>query len=120
MMSGPVDRLLRDRIHPMLDEVFLTSSNRRVTMDARSAEASFAKTGCQLDELLKFLAQEWMTHIVWTLAREDTIRFGALRRALPGAISARVLSLRLKTLEARTASSRAPISAPSPSMSNTA
>ncbi len=69
-------------------------------MDARSAEASFAKTGCQLDELLKFLAQEWMTHIVWTLAREDAIRFGALRRALPGAISARVLSLRLKTLEA--------------------
>lgn len=41
-----------------------------------------------------------MSHIIWTLAREGTIRFGALRRALPGTISARVLSSRLKTLEA--------------------
>ena len=56
--------------------------------------------GCRVDELLKFLAREWMSHIVWTLGREEAIRFGALRRALPGDVSARVLSRRLKELEA--------------------
>ena len=55
--------------------------------------------GCRVDDLLQLLAREWMSHIVWTLARTDAIRFGALRRALPGAISARVLSRRLKELE---------------------
>ena len=55
--------------------------------------------GCGVDHFLKFLAREWMSHIVWTLAREKSMRFGALRRALPGAVSARVLSARLKELE---------------------
>jgi DNA-binding HxlR family transcriptional regulator len=40
-----------------------------------------------------------MSHILWTIASHETIRFGALRRALPGAISPRVLSARLKALE---------------------
>jgi DNA-binding HxlR family transcriptional regulator len=55
--------------------------------------------GCRVDDLLQFLAREWMSHIVWALARADAMRFGALRRALPGAVSARVLSRRLKELE---------------------
>jgi DNA-binding HxlR family transcriptional regulator len=55
--------------------------------------------GCQMDGLLKVLAREWTSHILWTLARKKVMRFGALRRALPGAISARVLSNRLKELE---------------------
>lgn len=55
--------------------------------------------GCGVDYFLKFLAREWMSDIVWTLAREEVMRFGALRRALPGAVSARVLSGRLKELE---------------------
>lgn len=59
--------------------------------------------GCRVDYFLKFLAREWMSDIVWTLAREEVMRFGALRRALrrvlPGAVSARVLSGRLKELE---------------------
>ena len=55
--------------------------------------------GCRVDHFLKFLAREWMSHILWTLAREEVMRFGALRRALPGAVSARVLSSRLKELE---------------------
>ena len=55
--------------------------------------------GCRVDDFLKFLAREWMSHIVRALAREGTMRFGALRRALPGAVSARVLSGRLKELE---------------------
>ncbi|WP_202312986.1 winged helix-turn-helix transcriptional regulator [Mesorhizobium sp. L-8-10] len=56
-------------------------------------------TGCVLDDFLNFLAQRWMSHIIWTLGRHEAIRFGALRRALPGDISARVLSQRLKALE---------------------
>lgn len=56
--------------------------------------------GCRIEYFLKFLAREWMSHIVWILARQETMRFGELRRALPGAVSARVLSARLKELEA--------------------
>lgn len=56
--------------------------------------------GCRIDYFLKFLAREWMSHIVWNLARQETMRFSELRRALPGAVSARVLSARLKELEA--------------------
>ena len=55
--------------------------------------------GCGADHFLKFMARQWMSHIVWALARGKTMRFGALRRALPGAVSARVLSNRLKQLE---------------------
>ena len=57
--------------------------------------------GCRLDDFLGFLAQRWTSHIIWTLAQQPAIRFGALRRALPGEISARVLSNRLKALEER-------------------
>ncbi|RXT56700.1 HxlR family transcriptional regulator [Bosea sp. Tri-44] len=55
--------------------------------------------GCLVDPLLKFFAQEWMSHIVFTLARHGTLRFGALRRHLPAGVSARILSARLKALE---------------------
>lgn len=41
-----------------------------------------------------------MSHVVFTLARYGTLRFGALRRQMPPGISARVLSARLKALEA--------------------
>jgi len=56
--------------------------------------------GSPIDRLLKFLAKEWTAHIVWLLGRCEAVRFSALRRALPGAVSARVLSTRLKELEA--------------------
>ena len=63
--------------------------------DMKSLEGA----GCRVDHFLKFLAREWMSHIVWTLGREEVMRFGALRRELPGSVSARVLSNRLKELE---------------------
>lgn len=56
--------------------------------------------GCLADPLLKFFAQEWMSHVVFALARQGTLRFGALRRQLPPGVSARVLSARLRALEA--------------------
>ncbi len=55
-------------------------------------------SGCPLDNVLKFLAREWLAHIVWVLGRRGETRFGELQRALPGQVSARVLSNRLKQL----------------------
>jgi DNA-binding HxlR family transcriptional regulator len=54
--------------------------------------------GCPTDNVLKFMAREWMAHIIWSLGRRGETRFGELQRALPGAVSARVLSSRLKLL----------------------
>jgi len=58
-----------------------------------------ADIGCTIDPFLKLLARQWTSHILWKLGQADAMRFGALRRALPGAVSARVLSSRLKELE---------------------
>jgi DNA-binding HxlR family transcriptional regulator len=55
--------------------------------------------GCPMQVLVRFLAKEWTTHILWVLGRQDHVRFGALRRSLPGAVSSRVLSARLKEME---------------------
>jgi len=38
---------------------------------------------CLADGFLKFFSQEWMSHIVFSLARHGPLRFGALRRQLP-------------------------------------
>lgn len=55
--------------------------------------------GCGLDVVLAFLSRAWMGHILWILGRNGELRFGELRRALPGEFSARVLSRRLRELE---------------------
>ena len=56
--------------------------------------------GCPLDPVLSLLALKWLVHIVWLLGRNGTLRFAELQRQLPGDISAKVLSGRLKQLEA--------------------
>lgn len=56
--------------------------------------------GCPLDLLLKYIGRAWTAHLLLLLADAGTLHFGALRRALPGAISARVLSARLREMEA--------------------
>ena len=55
--------------------------------------------GCPIDPMLRFLALKWLVHIVWYLGRKETLRFAELRRLLPGRVSAKVLSARLKQLE---------------------
>jgi DNA-binding HxlR family transcriptional regulator len=57
------------------------------------------QSGCPLDPLLNLLAKKWLVHIVWFLGRNGTLRFAELRHQLPGQVSARVLSARLKELE---------------------
>lgn len=55
--------------------------------------------GCPLDRVLGFLAQAWMADVIYALGG-GALHFGALRRALDGRVSARVLADRLRQLQA--------------------
>jgi len=56
--------------------------------------------GCPIDTFLRVLSREWTPHIVFALAADGETRFAELRRRLPGGISARVLTVRLRELAA--------------------
>ncbi|MDB5415690.1 MAG: transcriptional regulator, HxlR family [Rubritepida sp.] len=56
--------------------------------------------GCPLDSLLKFLSREWMAHVVRALGQGGMLHFGVLRRAMPDRVSARMLTARLRELQA--------------------
>ncbi|HWK44170.1 MAG TPA: helix-turn-helix domain-containing protein [Stellaceae bacterium] len=64
-------------------------------MSKRSAAVSL----CPMDGILRLLMGPWTTYIVWLLRTNGPIRFGALKRYMPG-ISAKVLTERLRHLEA--------------------
>ena len=68
-------------------------------MTEQTATAPGETIGCPLDPVLNFLALKWLMHIVWLLGQTQTLRFAELQRQLPG-VSAKVLSARLKQLEA--------------------
>ena len=55
--------------------------------------------GCPMDSLLRLLMGPWTTYILWVLRAEGPKRFGELKRRVSG-ISAKVLTERLRTLEA--------------------
>ena len=62
--------------------------------------AAKAKTGCcPMDTILRLLMGPWTTYILWILRSEGPQRFGALKRKV-GGISAKVLTERLRALEA--------------------
>ncbi len=67
--------------------------------DNGNAGAHAGLAGCPLDPVLSLLAQKWLVHIVWLLGHNESLRFAELQRQLPGDISAKVLSARLKQLE---------------------
>ena len=54
---------------------------------------------CAVGALLKVLEGPWTTYILWILSSQGPRRFGQLRRAI-GGISAKVLTERLRLLEA--------------------
>lgn len=54
--------------------------------------------GCAMSGLLEMLTRPWTLHILWLLSTNGPMRFGALRRSAEG-ISARLLTVRLRTLE---------------------
>ncbi len=75
-------------------------------VEASANSAASAQTGkklsagCPMSELLEVLTRPWTMHILWLLGANGPMRFGALRRSVEG-ISARLLTLRLRTLERR-------------------
>ena len=54
---------------------------------------------CAISRLLELLTRPWTLHILWSLSEHGPIRFGALRKSVKR-MSARVLTERLRTLEA--------------------
>lgn len=54
---------------------------------------------CPVDAVLRLLAGPWTTHVLWALQTHGTLRFGMLKRAIPG-ISSRLLTDRLRRLMA--------------------
>ncbi|QBF31013.1 helix-turn-helix domain-containing protein [Thalassococcus sp. S3] len=54
--------------------------------------------GCPLDKVLRLLAGDWTSHILWVLSRNGPTRHGELRRLVEG-ISSKVLTDRLRMLE---------------------
>jgi DNA-binding HxlR family transcriptional regulator len=69
------------------------------TFERAAADVSGGIGGCPLDPVLTLLAQKWLVHIVWFLGHSENLRFNELQRQLPGDVSAKVLSGRLKQLE---------------------
>ncbi len=53
---------------------------------------------CPMDALLHLIMGPWTTYLLWTLSQNGPLRFGVLKRRLPG-ISSRVLTQRLRMLE---------------------
>ncbi len=54
---------------------------------------------CPMDSILRLLMGPWTTYILWVLNDQGALRFGVLKRAVPG-ISTRVLTERLRMLQA--------------------
>ena len=54
---------------------------------------------CPADQLLRLLRERWKTRVIYLLGEQGPLRFGELRRLLPG-ISPKVLTQRLRELEA--------------------
>lgn len=53
---------------------------------------------CPMDGLLRVISGQWTTLILWNLANHGPVRFGKLKRQVPG-ISSRMLTERLRMLE---------------------
>lgn len=64
----------------------------------RTGEPQQLAAGCAMAAFLEFLTRPWTLHILWLLARNGPMRFGAMRRSVEG-ISARLLTVRLRALE---------------------
>jgi len=73
-----------------------------------------AMTECPLTRCMDLLSGMWAAHVIWHLSK-DARRFGELRRDIP-AISARVLSQRLRELEAKRVVSRTVLPTTPPSV----
>lgn len=73
--------------------------NGRGTNGRREVIPEGLQAGCPMAGLLEMMTRPWTLHILWLLHTNGPMRFGALKRGAEG-ISARLLTLRLRTLEA--------------------
>lgn len=53
---------------------------------------------CPMDALMRVISGPWTTYLIWILSNHGAVRFGELKRLVPG-ISSRVLTERLRKLE---------------------
>lgn len=51
-----------------------------------------------MDSLLRLLMGQWTCYILWVLCTNGSLRFGELKRSIPG-LSSKVLTERLRMLE---------------------
>ncbi len=58
----------------------------------------YSDTQCPMDGLLRILMGPWTTYILWQLHSNGEMRFGQLKKQMPG-ISAKMLTERLRMLE---------------------
>ena len=63
-----------------------------------SRRAAARDSGCPMDALLRLLMGPWTTYILWLLQSNGPMRFGELKKQMPG-ISAKMLTERLRMLE---------------------
>ncbi|MEB3285909.1 MAG: helix-turn-helix domain-containing protein [Vampirovibrionales bacterium] len=54
--------------------------------------------GCSMDRLLRLLMGQWTCYILWQLHTQGPMRFGVLKRSVPG-LSSKVLTERVRMLE---------------------
>ncbi|MGH1456319.1 MAG: winged helix-turn-helix transcriptional regulator [Alphaproteobacteria bacterium] len=67
---------------------------RRPTLDL----TTYSDMRCPMHGLLNLLSGPWTTYILWLLRLNGELRFGELKKQMPG-ISAKVLTERLRMLE---------------------
>lgn len=75
--------------------------SRRKSLNAKDLHGlAPSPSSCDaISRLLATITRRWTLHILWVLISEGPTRFGMLRRSVHG-ISARVLTVRLRALEA--------------------
>ena len=52
-----------------------------------------------MDVVIGLMSGRWTPHVLWALAVNGPTRFGELRRLMPGKVSAKVMSERLRRME---------------------
>lgn len=60
--------------------------------------SDYSDMNCPFHGLLSLLSGSWTSYILWLLQQRSELRFGELKKAMPG-LSAKVLTERLRKLE---------------------
>lgn len=71
-----------------------TAVKKRPVFDVRS----YSEMRCPMHGLLTLLTGPWTTYILWLIRSNGEMRFGQVKKQMPG-ISAKVLTERLRMLE---------------------